>query len=81
MGTSCLILGANASKAVLEAWFNSAIFPVADIISNVLVLAPESSAFNNKVTLEKSISKQIIGETTRSQAYKLESIPKWYYGI
>ena len=79
-GSSCLLLGSEAEKSKKEAWLKHSVFPVTHNILAISTQTPESATFKTKAALSQSISEQRISGEPTSQAYKLESQPKWYYG-
>jgi hypothetical protein len=78
-GSSCLLLGAAAEKQHRDSWLKGAVFPISHKVSELEKRVPESSTFDNKITLTTSICEQKTSGTPVSRAYVLENSPKWYH--
>ena len=79
-GSSCLLLGAAAEKERGGAWLMNCVFPVSHTISDIPNQVAKSATFNSKASLIRSLSERRSSGILVSQAYRVESKPKWYYG-
>jgi hypothetical protein len=78
-GSSCLLLGAAWEKE-RDAWLMNCVFPVSHTISDIPNQVAKSATFDSKASLIRSLSERRLSSTLVSQAYRVESKPKWYYG-
>lgn len=78
-GTSVLFLG-GITQNTSKQWLRSAIFPISQSTSEITSSATDSTSFRNKEALVRSISEQKHSSMPISQAYKVETNPKWYLG-
>ncbi|KAE8448991.1 hypothetical protein EG329_008579 [Mollisiaceae sp. DMI_Dod_QoI] len=79
-GSSCLLLGSAAEKSKKDAWLKHSVFPVSHKISAISTQVTETATFETKAALLRSISEQRISSMPTSQAYKIKSQQRWYYG-